>query len=132
MTNTLNVGDKLLINKKISKKDIQRGSIYTFYKDNEYLIKRCIAIGGDHVQIKDNDVYIDGNKLKEDYVSSKVPKGSYDLDFEVPENKVLFLGDNRLHSYDARFWDDMFVDIKDIQGKAIFRLYPFTKIGSIE
>ena len=68
-------------------------------------IKRVIALPGEHVQIKEGKVYIDGAILKEDYLQegiiTDVVGEGYD-DFIVPENCVFAMGDNRNHSTDCR------------------------------
>ena len=97
METTLMVSDKVYINTAI--KTVERGKIYTFVKDNTYLIKRCIGVGGDHIQVKDNDIYLNGELLKESYVSSDIlDEQHFDLDIMVPEGKLFFLGDNRMYS----------------------------------
>lgn len=130
MQTTLMVSDKVYIKTNI--KDIERGKIYTFIKDDTYLIKRCIGIGGDHIQIKDNEVYLNGELLKESYVSSNIlDSDHFDLDIIVPEGTLFFLGDNRMLSYDARFWDDKFVNEEDVIGLATKIIYPFNRIKSL-
>ena len=44
----------------------------------------------------------------------------------------LFLGDNRAHSDDARLWSNPYIDKEDIEGKAIFRFYPFNNFGLLK
>ncbi|KOR55618.1 signal peptidase I [Clostridium botulinum] len=116
MKNTLMVGDRLIVTKNIN--TLKVGDIYTFYHDDKLLIKRLIATGGDHVVIENDDVFINGKKLNEPYVSSSMTKEIH-LDLIVPEGKYYFLGDNRNNSYDSRFWTEPFVDIEAIDGRAI-------------
>lgn len=130
MVPTLEISDKVYIRTNFT--SIERGHIYTFKKDNSYLIKRCIGIGGDHIKIKDNDVYLNGEKINEEYVSSEIKEGeSIDLELTVPENKLFFLGDNREVSYDARYWDEKFIDRKDVLGEATKILFPFSRISNL-
>ena len=68
-------------------------------------------------------------KLDEPYVKNNE---KYNGVFEVPENKFFFLGDNRANSADSRYWKDPYVDADDIEGKAIFRYYPFNEIGIVK
>lgn len=132
MDTTLLVGDRVYVNTNIEKEDIQRGKIYTFHHDGTYYIKRCIGLEGDHIVIKDNEVYRNDELLEEDYVSSLIDKKeSFDLDLVVPEGKVFFLGDNRKVSYDSRYWEDKFVNIKDIEGMATRIIFPFNRAGSL-
>lgn len=116
MQNTLMVGDRLLVSKKVD--TLKVGEIYTFYHDDKLLIKRLIATGGDHVKIENDDVYINDKKLYEPYVSSTMVK-DINVDLVVPEGKYYFLGDNRNNSYDARYWNDPFIDKDDIDGRAL-------------
>lgn len=118
MKNTLFVGDKLLVSKNL--KSIEVGNIYTFYHNDVLLIKRLIAKGGDHVVIENDDVFINGQKLNEPYVSSQMDESkNVNIDLIVPEDNFYFLGDNRNNSFDSRFWDKPFVSREDLDGKAI-------------
>ena len=47
----------------------------------------------------------------------------------VIKNKYLFFGDNREMSLDARKWENLYIDSKDIEGKAQFITYPFKRFG---
>lgn len=68
-------------------------------------IKRVIALPGEHVEIKDGKVYINGEELDEPYLQegivTDVAGVGFD-DFVVPENCVFAMGDNRNHSTDCR------------------------------
>ncbi len=71
--------------------------------DKISLIKRVIGIPGDHIQIKDGNVYVNGNKIEENYLSSEVVTESFILnDFTVPEGYYFMMGDNRERSSDCR------------------------------
>ena len=68
-------------------------------------IKRVVALPGEHVQIMDGKVYINGEELKEDYLQENVvteAKSIYLTDFIVPEGYVFAIGDNREYSGDCR------------------------------
>ena len=71
-------------------------------------------------------VFINGSKIEEPYV---VYMEDLDKKFKIPENKYLFLGDNRANSFDARRWENPYIDSKDIKGKAQFIIYPFKRFG---
>jgi len=66
--------------------------------------------------------------LKEDYV---LYDSYFSGTYEVPENKYLFLGDNRANSIDARFWKTPYIDRSDIIGKVLFRIHPYFRFGSV-
>ena len=96
-------------------------------------IKRVIAFPGEHVEIKDDKVYIDGNPLEEKYLDSSVKttvSEQYYNDFIVPENCVFAMGDNRKASEDCRKFGC--IPLERIEGKVLFRFFPFNKIGSID
>lgn len=116
MKNTLMIGDRVLVSKKLD--DMKIGEIYTFYHENKLLIKRLIAKGGDHIKIINNDVFVNGEKLYESYVSSQMSK-TINVDVVIPEGKFYFLGDNRNNSNDARFWSDPFIDKNNVDGRAV-------------
>ena len=68
-------------------------------------IKRVIALPGEHVEIKDGKIYINGEALQEDYLQENVvteAKSQYLTDFTVPEGYIFAVGDNREYSSDCR------------------------------
>lgn len=96
-------------------------------------IKRVIALPGEHVEIKDGYVYIDGEKLQEDYLSSgivtDIKKGIYD-DFIVPENTVFAMGDNRPNSQDCRLFGC--IPLEKIESTLSFRFWPLHLFGKVK
>lgn len=124
MIPTLNDNDRLIATRIWNEDDIKRGDILVFNSkelDNKMLIKRVIGLPGDHIEINNGVVKVNGTELKEDYVKNNK---SYDGIFDVPDNKIFFLGDNRSGSYDSRYWENPYIDKSDIEGKAQFRYYP--------
>ncbi len=138
MQNTLQPKDYLIISKVAYKfGEIEYGDIIVFDSslkdeegDDKYLIKRVIAVGGDTVSIKDGVVYRNGEALDEPYTKDGYTNGGMD-DTVVPDGTVFALGDNRLVSMDSRDPSVGFVSEDSIIGKAVFRLFPFNKIGSV-
>ena len=95
-------------------------------------VKRLIAVGGQTVEIKAGDIYIDGVKLEGErfdrYYTSNDPRMLYGVSPTlVPEGKWLVLGDNSDNSWDSRFWG--FVDQRDFIGEPYFRVWPFSRFG---
>ena len=98
----------------------------------ESYIKRVIGLPGDHVQIKDGKVYINGTELDEPYlqdgVTTKMGKNIFS-DLVVPENCVFAMGDNRDFSTDCRSFGCIPLD--KIEGTVLIRFWPFNKFGEI-
>ena len=94
-------------------------------------IKRVIGVAGDHVLIKDGKVYINGEELQEDYLPDglKTEAGGMFTDLTVPEGYVFAMGDNRPDSKDCRAFGC--VPIEKIESKAVFRFWPFNKMGKV-
>ena len=106
---------------------------YTLEIGKTSYIKRVIGLPGEHVEIKDGKVYINGNELKENYLSDTVKTESMDGDFFdiiVPQNTVFVMGDNRSGSSDSRIFGC--IPYEKIEGKVIFRFWPLNNIGSVK
>ena len=98
----------------------------------ESYIKRVIALPGEHVEIKDGKVYINGEKLDEPYLTDDVitePTGVLN-DFTVPENTVFAMGDNREGSKDCRAFGC--IPLERIESKVVIRFWPLNKFGKVE
>lgn len=105
---------------------------YTLEVGKTSYIKRVIGLPGEHVQIKEGSVYINGEKLQEDYLQSYVVTdalGGLYVDLIVPDNTVYVLGDNRGGSTDSRRFGC--VPVEKIESKAVLRFWPFNKFGGI-
>ncbi|MGL4572544.1 MAG: signal peptidase I [Clostridium sp.] len=130
MEPTIKVGDKFLATKIYNFDNIKRGDILVFYNEEceKTMIKRLIGLPGDKIEIKGKDLFINGEKVEEDYV--KHPQETIQS-YSVPEEKYFFLGDNRANSSDARYWANPYIDQSDIEGKAQIRISPIGNFGSI-
>ena len=96
-------------------------------------IKRVIALPGEHVEIKDDKVYINGEALQEDYLQSGIVTdlmGAGFDDFVVPENCVFAMGDNRNHSTDCRAFGC--IPLEKIESKVWIRIWPLNLFGKIK
>lgn len=141
MLQTLLVGDHLLASKfsygiKIpftdqyiyKGDDPQRGDIIIFQYPNDPsvdYIKRIIGVPGDLIEVRDKQLYRNGQPVKEDYIQHIDPDGKEAFrdnyaPVTVPEDKYFVMGDNRDNSLDSRFWG--FVDRSAIRAKA-WRIY---------
>lgn len=96
-------------------------------------IKRVIGLPGEHVQIKDRKVYINGEELEENYLSENVVTESTDgafTDLVVPEGTVFVMGDNRGASSDSRRFGCIPYD--KIESKVCLRFWPLNRFGVIK
>ena len=139
MLPTLHENEYLIINKigyKVG--EPKNGDVIVFKSDleqndgtNKDLVKRIIGIEGDRIIIKDGKVYVNDKLLNETYLSQGMDtKG--DIDLVVPQGKLFVLGDNREVSLDSRYEQVGLVDISDVEGKVLIRLYPFNDISLIK
>ena len=117
MSPAIRSGDLRFARKKLNRK-YQRGDVLVFHSQeyNKDFVKRLIGLPGDKIEIKNGDVFINGNLLNEPYVvNNSVYRGS----FEVPAGSYFFLGDNRDASTDSRSFNNPYVAAKNIKGKLI-------------
>ena len=113
-------------------KSVERGDIIVFnsVEFGNKFVKRTIGLPGEHVLIDDaGKVYIDGKLLDEPYV---VNESGQSGEFQVPEDCYLFLGDNRANSMDSRYWQEPYIQAEEIEGKAVFTLWPVFKMGLLK
>lgn len=109
------------------------GDIVAFYYNNKVLLKRVIGTAGDTIEIdKDGNVFVNGNMLDEPYIKQK-SLGQCDIDFpfQVPDNRIFVMGDNRETSVDSRTTAVGCIADEYIIGKVFFRIWPFGKFGSV-
>ena len=158
MKPTLLIGDHILVNKfiygikipftdryilKITKP--KRGDVVVFKwprDERKDFIKRVIGIEGDKIEIKDDILYVNDEKIKTEYIGKYRDENitmankymellgksnHYILDeymkhenyrpVIIPENSIFVMGDNRDNSHDSRYW--RFVSLNKLKGKAI-------------
>lgn len=138
MRETLQDGDNLVVD-KISYRfhAPERFDIIVFpyeYEDDTYYIKRVIGLPGETVQIDEEGyIFINGQVLEE-YYGREVMEYAGDAaePIVLGEDEYFVLGDNRNESRDSRFEDVGLIKRKDIIGRAIFRMYPFSSFGTLE
>lgn len=142
MVPTLEIGDHILVNKLsygfrlpfvtktvFSYSNPERGDVVVFTQPDDpatpetdesetNVIKRVIGLPGDTIEVAGTKVYVNQRLLDEPY-SRWIQGGIKDLPpIKVPEGRVLLLGDNRDHSKDSRYWNNPFLEIDRIKGRA--------------
>jgi len=167
MKNTLLVGDHVLVDRTTLApeakwapfehyRNVRRGDIIVFFKPGEpdlYLVKRVVAIPGDHLRLHEGYVYLNGQRQEEpqaghpDYSNyspyrdefpdvptaegtgitatwaDELPHHIQNGDLVVPPGNYFAMGDNRTNSLDGRFWG--FVPRENIVGRPLFVYWSF-------
>lgn len=111
----------------------KRGDIivFQFPKDpKQDYIKRCIAVEGQTVEVRNKQIFVDGQLLDESYTIFRDPHVQSDVrdnmaPFKVPPGHLWMMGDNRDASYDSRYWGP--VDMKLVRGKAWVTYFSWDK-----
>ena len=126
MEPTLKVGahfiaDRLaFVNKKPERYDIL---VFKAPDTEELYIKRVIGLPGEHVELINGDVFVDGEKVRDDFLKEQPADETYDFG-NVPADSYFMMGDNRNDSLDSRFWEHTFLPFENIVAKAWFSFFP--------
>ena len=136
MEATLHDGDNLIVDKLSYRfRDPKRFEIIVFpyrHKENTYYIKRIIGLPGETVQVKDGYVYINGEKLDENYGLEVMEDAGIAAEpIELGEDEYFVLGDNRNHSSDSRDPSVGILHRDELIGRAWVRIWPLDSIGVI-
>jgi len=138
MKEALHNGDNLIVDKiSYHFRDPKRYEIIVFpyqYQENTFYIKRIIGLPGETVQIKDGEVYIDGELLGEEYGLEKIEEGKEGIAIDpvyLGEDEYFVMGDNRNHSSDSREPSVGVLKKDDLIGRAWVRIWPLDSIGVI-
>jgi signal peptidase I len=126
--------ERIIVSKITYKfKSIERGDVIIFrypLKPNKYFIKRVIGLPGERISIKDGNVFINNKRLKEPYLKLSFKSKENSPSILIPQGNYYVLGDHRTWSNDSR--NGWLVPKEYIIGKAVFRYWPFKRIGSIK
>jgi len=133
MMPTLQDQERVFINKFVYKLEpIEHGDVIVFRYPRDpakSYIKRVVAIAGDHVQIQAGVVFVNGHRLRENYVPRMYEDVRSYPDIIVPPHSYFVLGDHRNLSNDSRDFGP--VDEEFIYGKAVFGYWPVEKVGTL-
>ncbi len=138
MLPTLEQGDRLVVEKVSYRlRPPLYGDIVVFqppgelleqgYQKDQAFIKRVIGTPGDRVSVIDGKVYLNEKPLKENYILEPPRYNLFPV--EVPPGELFVMGDNRNNSNDSHIWG--FLPQDNIIGHAIFRFFPFNRLGRI-
>lgn len=131
MTETLQDGDIVVA---VNSSKFETGDVIAFYYNNNILVKRVIAYAGDWVDIdEDGNVYVNGAKLDEPYISDKaLGECNIDLPYQVPDGRCFVMGDHRAVSIDSRNTAVGCVSSDMVVGKILFRVWPMAEFGTVK
>lgn len=108
---------------------------------DEY-VKRVIGMPGDTVNYEDNQLFVNGEEVGEEYLDELKAENPDELVTEnftlkgltgeetVPEDSYFVLGDNRPVSHDSRQFH--FIDAETVEGTAHWRFWPLGEFGRVE
>ncbi len=130
MEPTLHDGEMVMINKLSPLlEEIERGDLVIFSSPEDPrkdLIKRVIGLPGDHIQIDDGVLCVNGKPVQEDYV---LQDAYYkDIDRIVDEDELFVLGDNRPSSQDSRNFGP--IPMRSVKGEVFLRLWPLRSMST--
>lgn len=113
---------------------METGDLVAFYYNNKILVKRVIGQAGQWVDIaEDGTVYVDNVKIDEPYlVDQAFGECDIELPYQVPENRVFVMGDNRSVSVDSRSTAIGCVAEEQLVGKIVFRVWPLNEFGKVD
>jgi len=134
MESTLNIGDRVLVNKlSYDFHDVRRGDIVVFKSppgegnpEIKDLIKRVIGLPNETVEGHDGRVFINGNPLKEPYLAEGATTSAFAPE-KIPPGHLWVMGDNRGNSKDSRVFHTIDEDL--VVGRAFVRVWPLGALG---
>ncbi|OLS36488.1 signal peptidase I [Bacillus sp. MRMR6] len=140
MMPTLQDGNKLVVNKLgYQVGDLNRFDVIVFHaNEKEDFVKRIIGLPGDKIEYKNDQLYINGKKYEEPFLSiykQEIVGIKLTEDFSlrektgeniVPDGKLFVMGDNRLGSWDSRHFG--FISVNQVVGKVDLRYWPLSEM----
>jgi signal peptidase I len=156
MLDTIHVNDRVMVNKLAYRfGEPQRGDVVVFENPSEPdtdesipeavirsvleavgirtrgeddLIKRVVGLPGETITISDNRVHVDGVAIDEPYLDEDVVMPD-EGPFQVGEDEVFVMGDNREFSFDSRRFGN--IPLEDLVGRAFVIIWPLSNFGGL-
>lgn len=130
MAPTVNEGEVVL---SVKSSHIKQGDVVAVNFGNKLLVKRCVAVSGQQVNLDaEGNVLIDGQPLEEPYLTEKAYGDcTTQLPYQVPEGQYFVMGDNRSKSQDSRNANVGCVAGDQILGKVLFCIWPLSSFGIV-
>jgi len=123
MIPTLQDGEFVLVSKlNYQFGKVERGDIIVFHfpmDPEQELIKRVIGLPGDTIGVQNGKVSVNGQVLDEPYIAATP---AYSGEWQVPDDQLFVLGDNRNESSDSHSWG--FLPFEKVVGKAVAIYWP--------
>ena len=109
----------------------RKGDVIAFYYNNNILIKRVIGVSGDWIDIDEaGNVFVNGEKLEEPYLVKKaLGETNIELPYQVPEDRIFVMGDNREVSIGSRNTAIGCINKEMVIGRLFVRVWPLNKIS---
>lgn len=130
MTPNYEEGEVFLLNKiRYKFSEIKRFDVVVLESNqSKYMIKRIIGLPGEHIEYKENKLYVNGKEVIEEFIKTgdtanfNIKSLSEEV---IPKDSYFVVGDNRENSQDSRSYG--FISKDDIIGKVEFRIWPIFK-----
>lgn len=118
-------GDIVIIDSRVDRHrsfmdDVMDNPLFQLVKNTTkhvFYVKRVVGKPGDVLELKDHEVYRNGEKLDEPYVKEAMEE-SEETSWVVPDGHIFVMGDNRNHSEDSRAIG--FIPLDHVMGKKVF------------
>lgn len=137
METTIMPKDHLVVNRiPTYYRNPERGEIVVFEGENDKLIKRVIGLPGEVIDLRDQQVYINGEPINEEaYINLSEVSDSYAIyniqfPYTIPEEHYFVMGDNRGNSLDSRYFGSVARD--KILAIGAFKIWPLDDMGVLE
>ncbi|MFD2925318.1 signal peptidase I [Halobacillus naozhouensis] len=130
MNPTLESGERVMFNKIIYYIDEPSyGDIVIIDRPVKNYVKRVIGKPNDTIEVRNHQLYVDGQKQEQNYLSEEAIMATRDFGpIKVPDNTYFVMGDNRAISKDSRNGLG-FIKEEEIIGRTELIIYPFDEIS---